>query len=77
MSDPGSLDDCVGPVRYTGPWGRPLNHRVYLFDQEMAHRGVWYYATLARYGRRWALQVWVPFDRWGEVLSVIAELNQR
>jgi hypothetical protein len=67
----------VTSLWYCGRWGRGLEHRAYVFDQEMARLGLSYHAALDVRWRRRALLVTVPAAAAAQVAWVIASLERR
>ena len=61
---------------YSGQWGQELEHRAYVFDQEMARLGVQYHAVAAVRYRRWALWITVAASQVARVAEVIARLER-
>jgi hypothetical protein len=77
VADPARLAQPVVSLWYNGEWGRELEHRAYVFDQEMANLGVPYFAEVGIQYRRRVLRVTVPESQAAQVAEVIARLERR
>jgi hypothetical protein len=77
VADLAELSQPVVALWYVGEWGAALEHRAYVFDQEMARLGVRYHAALGVRFRRWALLVSVPESQAAKVAEVIDRLERR
>ena len=65
----------VTPISYAGVFGENAEHNIYLFDQEMARRGVRYFAECA--GARFPrFTIYVPKELAPAVVAVAARLRK-
>ena len=77
VASPTDLPQPVVSLWDVGAWGQKLEHRAYVFDQEMARLGLQYFAVLGvRYGRR-ALRITISVSQSERVAEVIARLETR
>jgi hypothetical protein len=77
VADPLELTQPIVALWYVGKWGADLEHRAYVFDQEMARLGIRYYAKLGIHFRRRALLISVSELQAAQVAEVIANMELR
>jgi hypothetical protein len=77
VSSPTELSQPVASLWYGGAWGHDLEHRAYVFDQQMGKLGVRYFATIRVCYRRQAMLVTVAQSQAARVAEAIARLERQ